>query len=310
LSLLTVNCLISAPQSLAEVPTHHPEWIEGLWEVASPSGIDGISFEIETSSSGPTGREQFDWQTINIRVYHRQGGKETWGYFATKDKASPQSYSMQDDHSFELFDGEHLRIHFIDGGELQPFDLDITFSPTAHQWSGTWSHAHQISTVVLKRPEPDSGRTPSVFVGDWSGDSSKPYLAPGSLHIRQSADGLLSAWLDRTISGFDPAKRSIHNDQRNGEFLRVYSVTPSGFLLERSGGPSVPSHYSGTLSEDRQVLTGTWPQAGGGGLNAPDRFRKSRVTGEVPHSTRWTIKATGLVWLFFTGAQSSHNCVD
>jgi hypothetical protein len=209
LCLLTVNCLISGPQSLAEVPTQHPEWIEGPWEVASPSGIDGISFEIETSSSGPTGREQFDWQTINIRVYHRHGGKETWGYFATKDKASPQSYSMQDDHSFELFDGEHLRIHFIDVGELQPFDLDITFSPTSHQWSGTWSHAHQISPVVLKRPEPDSGRIPSVFVGDWSGDSSKPYLAPGSLHIRQSADGLLSAWLDRTISGFDPARRSI-----------------------------------------------------------------------------------------------------
>jgi hypothetical protein len=248
--------------------------IAGSWEVASASGIDGISFEIETSSSGPTGLEQFDWQTINIGVYHRQGGKETWVYFATKDKASPQSYSMQDDHSFELFDGEHLRIHYVDVGELQPFDLDITFSPTSHQWSGTWSHAHQISPVVLKRPEPDSGLKPSVFIGDWSGDSSKPYLAPGSLHIRQSADGVLSAWLDRTISGFDPGTRSIHNERRNGEFLRVYSVTASGFLLEKSGGAGVPSHYSGTLSEDRQLLTGTWTQAGGGGLNAPDRFRK------------------------------------
>jgi len=114
---------------------------------------------------------------------------------------------------------------------------------------------------VLKRPEPDSGRTPSVFVGDWSGDSSKPYLAPGILHIRQSADGVLSAWLDRTISGFDPGRRSIHNEQRNGESFSVNSVTASGFLLERSGFAGVPSYYSGALSEDRRVLTGTWTQA-------------------------------------------------
>jgi len=200
LCLLTVNCLISAPQSLAEVPTHHPEWIEGPWEVASPSGIDEISFEIETSFSGPTGREQFDWQTINIRVYHRQGGKETWGYFATKDKASPQSYSMQDDHSFELFDGEHLRIHFIDVGELQPFDLDITFSPTSHQWSGNWSHAHQISPVVLKRPEPDSGLKPSVFIADWWATPVSPTWLPaactsGSRPMACSPRGLIEQFL-------------------------------------------------------------------------------------------------------------------
>ena len=52
LCLLSVNCLITTPQSLQDVPTHHPELIEGPWEVASASGIDGISFEIETSSSG------------------------------------------------------------------------------------------------------------------------------------------------------------------------------------------------------------------------------------------------------------------
>lgn len=61
----------------------HPlphELIAGPWESVSPSGIDGIFFNIETSSEGPVGHQQKVWQTLNIRVYHRQRGKETWGW--------------------------------------------------------------------------------------------------------------------------------------------------------------------------------------------------------------------------------------
>src|SRR3984957_1171434 len=141
--VLSIIFLFSAAQGEAQVPTEHPELIGGPWEVASASGIDGIFFEIETSSSGPTGREQFDWQTMNIRVYHREGGKETWGYFGTKDQASPQSYSMQDDHSFALFDGKPLRIHSIDVPDIKPFDLDIAFSAAFPEWTGTWSRSVQ-----------------------------------------------------------------------------------------------------------------------------------------------------------------------
>jgi hypothetical protein len=93
-----------------QISTEHPELVEGPWEIATVSGID----ETLTSSSGPAGHEQFHWQTISIRVYHREGGKEVWGYFATEGKASPQSYSLEDDHSLTLFDGERLRIHFVD----------------------------------------------------------------------------------------------------------------------------------------------------------------------------------------------------
>jgi len=211
--VLSVSLVFSAAQGEAQVPTEHPEPIAGPWEVASTSGIEGIFFEILTSSSGPTSREQFDWQTMNIRVYHRERGKEAWGYFGTKDKASPQSYNMQDDHSFTLFDGEHLRIHSIEVTQLKSFDLDITFSPTSNEWSGTWSRSRQNLHAVLKRPEPNPGVTPRVFVRDWAGESaphSPHYFAPGSLHIRESIDGVLSAWLDRTISGMDPKTRSIH----------------------------------------------------------------------------------------------------
>lgn len=134
--ILFVNCLLSAPPREAQVPTEHPELIAGPWEVASASRIDGIFFAIVTSSSGQTGREQFDWQTMNIRVYHREGGKETCGYFATNDKASAQSYSLQDDHSFTLFDGERLRIHCIELTGLKPFASPFRQLPTSGREHG------------------------------------------------------------------------------------------------------------------------------------------------------------------------------
>jgi hypothetical protein len=167
--VLLISLPFSATRGEAQVPTEHPELIAGPWEVASASEIDGIFFEIVTSSSGPSGHEPFDWQTMNIRVYQREEGKETWGYFGTKDKATPQSYSMQDDQSFTLFDGHRLRIGFTDVMDIKPFDLDITFSPTSDEWSGTWSHSSQNLHVVLKRPEPNPRDTPRVFVGDWAG---------------------------------------------------------------------------------------------------------------------------------------------
>jgi hypothetical protein len=254
--LITISALVSTGQENTRIPSTNPELIEGPWETTGASGIDGIFLTIETGS---------DWQTINIRVYHRDKGRESWGYFATNEKTTTESYKMQDDHSFTLFDGEHLRIHFTEITEIQPFDLDITFSSTSHEWSGTWSHSQQTFHALLKRPEPNTGVMPSVFVGDWTGESTKPYLACGSLHIRQSSDGTLSSWLDRVIAS---------SDRRNGELLRVYSVTASGLLLERRGEIGPSSHYRGILSDDRQVLTGTWTQTGGGELNAPDKFRK------------------------------------
>jgi len=97
------------------------------------------------------------------------------------------------------------------------------------------------------------------------GEPSEPYLAVGSLHIRQSSDGVLSAWLDRTIS---------NGDRRNGEFLHVYSAAELKLALERPGDTGPSSNYRGVLSEDGQVLVGNWTQIGGGQLNAPDNFRR------------------------------------
>src|SRR5271156_6017796 len=192
--VLLISMLFSSAHEQVRVPTTNPELIEGPWEMTSASGIDGIFLSTDTGSTGATGHEKFDRQTMNIREYHRERGKETWGYFAVEDKATPESYNLQDDHSLTLFDGERLLIHFVDTTDIKPFDLDITFSPASREWSGTWSRPGQTSRVVLKRPASNSGATPNVFVGDWIGESP-PHFLPGSLHIRQSSDAALCAWL-------------------------------------------------------------------------------------------------------------------
>ena len=260
--LLHLVCLISISpfpctgQENTQIPSTNPELIEGLWETTGASGIDGIFLTIETGSN---------WQTINIRVYHRDAGKETSGNFGTNERAAAQSYNTQDDHSFTLFDGSHLRIHFVDVDDLKSFDLDLTFSSSSHEWSGTWSRPGQAPNVVLRRPEPKPSVTANPFVGDWTTASGKPYLASGSLHIRQSSDGTLSAWLDRVIAS---------SDRRNGELLRVYSATAPELDLERPGDIGPPYRYHGSLSGDGQMLTGDWAENSGARLNAPDRFRK------------------------------------
>jgi hypothetical protein len=256
MSLISINTFLSTRQEKAQIPSTNPELIEGPWETTNASGIDGIFLTTVTGSN---------WQTINIRVYHRDAGKETWGYFGTNERATPESYNLQDDHSFTLFDGSHLRIHFVDVTDLKPFDLDVTFSSSSHEWSGTWSLPRQTSNVVLKRPEPKPSITPNPFVGDWMTVSSNFYVASGSLHIRQSSDGKFSAWLDRVIAS---------SDRRNGEFLQVHSATASELDLERPGDTGPSYRYRGSLSGDGQRLTGDWAENGGANLNAPDKFWK------------------------------------
>jgi hypothetical protein len=86
--LISISVFVSTVQNNTRIPSTNPELIEGPWETTGASGIDGIFLTIETGS---------DWQTINIRVYHRDKGKESWGYFATNEKASAESYKTQDD---------------------------------------------------------------------------------------------------------------------------------------------------------------------------------------------------------------------
>jgi hypothetical protein len=273
--LLSTSLLLGGTQDRVQAQTLHPELIAGPWETVSASGsIDGVFFQIVTSSSSPVGRPQITGQTVDIRVYHRQERNETGGWFGTEEKATPELYYMQDDHSFTLFDGEHLRIHFIGVSDDKPFDLDATFSPVDQAWTGTWSHSSRSQHVVLVRPSPNTAVRQSAFVGDWQDEASK-FGDSGTLHIRQSGDDVLSAWLDRTSSGADG--QTVGISQRNGEFLQAYSIPGTGLILETAATIGPAFHYRAKLSEDWQTITGTWSN-GSAGLSAPDKFRRVRLS--------------------------------
>jgi len=246
-------------------PALHPDLIAGPWESVGASGIDGIFFHIETGSSGPAERQQAARQTVDIRVYHRQGGKETAGWFATSDEATSKSNNIQDLNPFTRVDADRLQIHFADASDLKPFDLDISFSPADHVWTGSWTRADQALKVTLERPRPNAGVTSNAFVGDWEREpdpiSNFP-SAPGSLHIRESSDGFLSAWLNRTISGTDPRTRAVQSDQRSGEPLKVVSAIGDEIILETSFAMGHSHRYRGNLSEDNRVLAGTCEDGG------------------------------------------------
>jgi hypothetical protein len=278
--VLSIGSFSPIAHARVEVPTLQPEQIAGPWEFSGASGIDGIFFNIETGFNGQSGGQQTAWQAMNVRVYHRQGGVETWGWFATDKKATPDAYNTQDEDSFTLFDGERLRIRLVGASQLRPFDLDITFSPTRHVWTGSWSRAGQPVQVVLERPNVNAGVKPNPLVGDWEGEpdpNSRFSPSPASLHIRESSDGALSAWIDRNIiSGINPRTQLISSDQRNGELLQVTSATDSRLMLETTFAAGPSYHYQGGLSKDQQVLTGTWSvdEGGSGTLNAPDMFSR------------------------------------
>jgi hypothetical protein len=278
--VLSIGLFSPIAYAQVEAPTLHPEQIAGPWEFSSASGIDGIFFSIETGANGQSGSQQAAWQAMNIRVYHRQGGVETWGWFATDKKATPDAYNTRDEHSFSLFDGERLRIRLVGGAsQLRPFDLDLTFSPTTQVWMGTWSRAGQPVQVVLERPNVYAGERPSALVGDWEGEpdpNSRFHPSRATLHIRESRDGILSAWIDRaTTSAMNPSTQLIYSNHSNGELLHVTSASDSGLMLDTTFNPGPPYYYQGGLSEDGQLLTGNWETNDGGGkLNAPDMFRR------------------------------------
>jgi len=169
-SCFRLVCFFSGGQDQMHVPILHPELIAGPWETVSASGIDGVFLQFVTSSSGPSGSPQIAWQTVDIRVYHRQENKETSGWFTTTFKAGPESSDVNDDHTSTRFDGQRPRINFTGTTDLKPFDLDIGFSPSEQIWTGTWSHSGGKVRLVLSL-------TPGAFI---SGSLAMAYFPLGS----------------------------------------------------------------------------------------------------------------------------------
>jgi hypothetical protein len=238
-----------------------PQSIEGPWEIPTPKGIDGLFISATTSLQQTGAVTKINWQTVTIMVYHREQRRERRGGFSPgRDGAT--------------FDGTHLTIHFSGHSDLDPFDLDLTFDSAAQNWTGTWVRESGRQTVLLRRPTAAVGAQQNPLVGDWQADQvTTAKYDWGSLHVTQSRDGEFRAWLDRSLSGFDPRTRTTVTDQRNGELLRVASASGQSVVIETLNAIGPVYTYRGTLSDDGARLSGTWVDTPGGGrLNAPAQF--------------------------------------
>ena len=258
----SIVCLaFSAPVAYAQVPVDDPDLVGGPWEFTGASGIDGIYLQINAMSHRSPEQQQSTYTGVNVRVYHREAGKETGGWFGATNWAIPESHVTS-------FNGKRLVIHFENVRESRRIDVDLTFSPTSRTWTGTWSRdGSPALPVVLERPHQSPGNTVNAFVGDWEGEPDPRFPPkPTALHVRQASDGALSAWLDLTSSAMECKARSIQTNQSSGgALLRVSSPTDDVLIVE-TGGDFGPSYrFRGTLSQDGRELTGAWENLWGSG---------------------------------------------
>lgn len=217
--------------------------IEGPWECSVEDGIHGLFVSY-------TGLEAM------IRVYHRQNGKERWGYFSMLAPDTPTATKS--------FDDRHLSIEFKGHTDIEPFSIYLAFDEPSQTWKGTWSACNKVpGDAVLSRPY--FVRSTNVMVGDWNSrpNPNGKFYTAGSLHFRQSSDGLLIAWMDRV---FAPG--------RNGEQLKVITAQQGHVELETQSGFGATFTFGGTISSDGKQLSGTWYVRGSPGmsLQAPDLF--------------------------------------
>ena len=226
-------CFIVAAHG--QVVTARPELLSGPWELASPSGVDAIFVMIGQGTTGGITRK-----TIQVRVYHRQDGHETGGWYVV----SPPPNAAAE------FDGRRLRV----GG------LTATFDQEAARWTGTWSLNGQTREVVLERPHPANGVTLNPLCGEWE---ALPAVTPGlpstsiRIHIVQSSDGAVTAWMD---SGRVIIAQRVE-DHRYGRSLKVISADPMSVILQNqsTGNFQVSFNlFSGVLSDDANTITGRW----------------------------------------------------
>jgi hypothetical protein len=186
-----------------------PELISGEWETMTASGIHGIHLSIRTYDVPQP-------QVVHIRVYHRQNGQERWGWWGDNGSVSP------------VFDGVRLTVR----------NLDVIFDPSLGRWTGTWVLEGESKAVVLERPTCQS----HPLCGTWEGQGVMGLVR---LHFVQSADGVLTAWMDRARL------------RRHGEQLRVVSSDPSGFDVQTTFPGGLQFRLTGRLSNPF-TLEGAW----------------------------------------------------
>ncbi|MCL5005078.1 MAG: hypothetical protein M1404_00980 [Acidobacteria bacterium] len=157
-------------------------------------------------------------------------------------------------------------------------DMEIVFHPKAGEWTGTWSGRE----VVLRRPTPSRGVKRSPFVGEWAGlpTANKPTL-PAELHIAESLDGTLTAWLDRKIGALDCETRSVRISQSSGELVKIFFDSRGKISMQTTNPLGASFRYLGTLTADSTEIVGAWSSQDGEHSSAPGNFRR------IPGKARW-----------------------
>ena len=231
----TLLCVMATLAICLTVPAHgqvtlaRPELLSGPWEWATASGVDGILVMIDQQTANGVTRE-----TVQVRVYHRKDGHETKRWYVA---SSPRDGAAQ-------FDGRRLVVA----------DLTATFDPDTVRWTGEWVLDGDRRQVVLQRPHPAKGVSPNSLCGVWEG-LPEPAPAPSiRIHIVQSSDGALTAWMDSSVFITERTR-----SQHYGRSMEVVSADPKSIILQNEA-PNYQAlgRFTGFLSSDGNTITGQW----------------------------------------------------
>ncbi len=234
----TKSMLLCVPATLAiclSIPTYaqvtiaRPELLSGRWEFAHASGVDGILVMIDQGRVTGLTRE-----TVQVRVYHRKDGHETKRSYVVsppRDGLAP-------------FDGRRLLVA----------GLTATFDPDTVRWTGEWVLDGNTRGVVLQRPHPATGVSLNRLCGVWEG-LPEPAPAPSiRIHIVQSSDGALTAWMDSGV-----VIREDTQSRHYGRSMEVVSADPKSIVLQNEAATyQTLGRFTGALSSDGNSITGQW----------------------------------------------------
>ena len=212
-----------------QVTIARPEVLSGRWEFADASGVHGIQVMIHQGRAKGVTRE-----TVQVGVYHRKDGRGTRGWYVV---LPPGEGAAQ-------FDGRRLVVA----------GLTATFDPDTLRWTGEWVLDGDRRQVVLQRPRPAKGVSMNSLCGVWEGLRDPAPTSSIRIHIVQSSDGVLTAWMDRSAVMTEGTQ-----SHRYGQSLEVISADSNSIVLQNEAGNyQILGRFTGILSSDGKTMTGQW----------------------------------------------------
>lgn len=211
-----------------QVTAARPELLSGPWEFADPSGVDGILVMIDQGTTEGLTRE-----TVQVRVYHREHGRGTSRWYVV----SPPRDGAQ-----------------FDGRQLIVAGLTATFDSNTLRWTGEWVLDGDRRQVILQRPRPAKGVSLNSLCGVWEGLPDPATARSVRIHIVQSLDGALTAWMDWSVAITEGTQ-----SQHYGRSMEVISADPKSIVLQnQAANYQTLGRFTGVLSSDGNTITGQW----------------------------------------------------